>query len=354
MKKAIIIDHSYHKKTASSSFFHNIIKEAFDQTEIFWDDSWQDGTVVSAEIINSRGADTIFFFQVLYPALYYKRLSCTRIYHIPMYDGALGWSDLRWLKWRKLNFINFSSTLHQRFVALGMRSFLIQFYPDCIARMSDGAKKGILWPHRSAVINESLIASLIGGSGEDSILIHEVNDPSVEPVEIVQFQALGLAVEKTSWFESKETYMEKLEKTRYFMAPREFEGIGFTFLEAMACGACVIAANRPTMNEYIRHGENGILYNPEAPSPISLLGLDPAVIGESARLSVLVGRKQYIERAKLLITSLRSGDLSGFERGLNFKGMAARIRFHLESIIRTLRYRLIKPFAGKANRKARQ
>ena len=46
-----------------------------------------------------------------------------------------------------------------------------------------------------------------------------------------------------------------------YIAPRFQEGIGMSFLEAMAMGRCVIAVNEPTMNEYIKPGKTGFLYN---------------------------------------------------------------------------------------------
>jgi glycosyltransferase involved in cell wall biosynthesis len=55
-----------------------------------------------------------------------------------------------------------------------------------------------------------------------------------------------------------------------YVAPRFHEGIGLSFLEAMAMGRCVIAVNNPTMNEYIIDGENGFLYDISSPAPIAL------------------------------------------------------------------------------------
>jgi glycosyltransferase involved in cell wall biosynthesis len=45
-----------------------------------------------------------------------------------------------------------------------------------------------------------------------------------------------------------------------YFAPRLNEGIGFGFLDAMACGMVVLSHNGPTMNEYIKHRINGLLF----------------------------------------------------------------------------------------------
>lgn len=58
--------------------------------------------------------------------------------------------------------------------------------------------------------------------------------------------------------------MKDIQEHAFYIAPRVFEGIGMSFLEAMAMGRCVIALNNPTMNEYIIDGVTGILYNPQS------------------------------------------------------------------------------------------
>lgn len=63
-----------------------------------------------------------------------------------------------------------------------------------------------------------------------------------------------------SFWKSRQDYLRDLGKFQVYFAPRKYEGIGMTFLEAMAMGMCVIAENAPTANEYIISGRNGILY----------------------------------------------------------------------------------------------
>ncbi len=48
-----------------------------------------------------------------------------------------------------------------------------------------------------------------------------------------------------------------LKSNTFHIAPKQEEGIGMTFLEAMTIGKIVIAKKAPTMNEYIIHGCNG-------------------------------------------------------------------------------------------------
>lgn len=48
-------------------------------------------------------------------------------------------------------------------------------------------------------------------------------------------------------------------KGRIMVFPTKLEGLGLPLFEALACGLPVIATDAPPMNEFIRHGENGLL-----------------------------------------------------------------------------------------------
>lgn len=48
-----------------------------------------------------------------------------------------------------------------------------------------------------------------------------------------------------------------------YVQPSRYESQGVALLEAMAAGRVVIASNLPAIREYIRHGENGYLVDPE-------------------------------------------------------------------------------------------
>lgn len=56
-----------------------------------------------------------------------------------------------------------------------------------------------------------------------------------------------------------------------FLFPSTTETFGLVALEAMACGAPVIAANTGGVLDIVRDGENGLLFNPERPEEIGAL-----------------------------------------------------------------------------------
>jgi glycosyltransferase involved in cell wall biosynthesis len=78
----------------------------------------------------------------------------------------------------------------------------------------------------------------------------------------------------SDWFETQKDYLKIVSDCPIYFAPRESEGIGLSFIEALSLGLCVVAPDAPTMNEYITNGINGILYDPYKPHPISLSDID--------------------------------------------------------------------------------
>jgi len=54
-----------------------------------------------------------------------------------------------------------------------------------------------------------------------------------------------------------------LQNCFIYTQPSRYESQGIALLEAMAAGRIVVASNLPAIREYIRHGENGFLVEPE-------------------------------------------------------------------------------------------
>jgi glycosyltransferase involved in cell wall biosynthesis len=85
--------------------------------------------------------------------------------------------------------------------------------------------------------------------------------------------------------------LDLIKEKGIYIAPRELEGIGMSFLEAMAIGKAVIAVNNPTMNEYIEHGKNGYLFDLKNPKEIDLSNIEQ--IQKNAYEFMRNGRKKW-------------------------------------------------------------
>ena len=103
----------------------------------------------------------------------------------------------------------------------------------------------------------------------------------------------------SEWFPDKEDFFKILKASNVFFAPRLYEGIGISFIEAMTMRQCVVAPNTPTMNEYIRDGETGLLYDPG--NPVSLDFSNAKQIANNAREYCKKGYKRWIESEEELI-----------------------------------------------------
>ena len=91
--------------------------------------------------------------------------------------------------------------------------------------------------------------------------ILQVRDPGIHrpPLEIAKLDVPTKHL--ITQFMSPEAFEHELARASMVIAPRPREGVGLSFLEAMAYGAAVIATDAPTMNEYIDAGRNGLLLN---------------------------------------------------------------------------------------------
>ena len=206
-----------------------------------------------------------------------------------MYDGSFNASNDFWYSYRNVKIINFSKTLHNKLLNMGLDSHYIQFFPEHNESFRKGDNKSIFFWHRISCININLITKLFSKIKIDNIHIHKAIDPMqqyIEPEDKVPFK-----IEYSEWYENKKDMIKDIEKSQIYIAPRKLEGIGMSFLEAMALGRCVVAPNLPTMNEYIEHNKNGILYDID--NVASLDNFDAYELGKNAFDYIKNGRKKW-------------------------------------------------------------
>lgn len=86
--------------------------------------------------------------------------------------------------------------------------------------------------------------------------------------------------------------------------PSRWEGFGIVFIEALACGSIVVTSDIAPMNEYIKHGENGLLVreyeNPKALAEAIKIACNDRALKEKikkhARNSIKMFEKNRIEK----------------------------------------------------------
>nr|WP_241407662.1 glycosyltransferase family 4 protein [Clostridium beijerinckii] len=97
----------------------------------------------------------------------------------------------------------------------------------------------------------------------------------------------------SDWFETRAEYYECLKKQSIYISPRLYEGIGFSFLEAMAMGKVIVSVDNATMNEYIVHGKNGILFSIDDVKPIKFEDIKQLQL--NSYNTIVQGRKKWEE-----------------------------------------------------------
>ena len=202
----------------------------------------------------------------------------------PMNDLTRLTPDAYLASLQQVEWISFSRDLHQRLSGLGLSSKYLQYAPDPSKFPQVSWEKGArayFWERMPAELDDRAVRGLLSGLGLESLEVRRLGDAQFGQGQSAE--ARGKA--ERSW-QNPQDYIRQLANYNVYVAPRRFEGIGMTFLEAMAMGMCVVAENQSTANEYILSGENGILCGGDrthlfSPSPTSLSELER--MGRAAR-----------------------------------------------------------------------
>jgi glycosyltransferase involved in cell wall biosynthesis len=261
MKKSMIyIGHTYHLRTLSTRFLIDIFKESYNVDEAVY--SLSDGGFIEANYDPRREYDVLVVFQMGIPVSELKdRYIFKKAVFVPMFDSHAFAPGIFWEEYKDFIFINFSSTLHRRLSDMGFSSYFVRYYPKPVGIAGYGDSESAFFWQRVNQITINTVAPLLSRLGVKRIHMHTAIDPE-HNITAPDCGTAGLfAITASQWFDNRADMHELINNSSYYAAPRVYEGIGMSFLEAMAMGRCVIAVNHPTMNEYIQDGENGILYD---------------------------------------------------------------------------------------------
>ena len=297
--KNLYIGHSYHKKTQSSQWFIEFLKKHSTVLDLAWDDQWKGGAPVSIDQAVNGDYDHIFAWQVEKPALDLARKVPERLVFIPMYDSCWELPDLEWHALKRSRIVNFSWDQHTRAQQLGLRSLHVQYFPnpDQFEPVKDfTGLRGFFWFRRKE-LSWDIIKPLAAGSHWARFFFHNAPDPL--PNETTGFTEIMPADDRkkfnvaiSQWVENRSHIDEIMRNANVFFASRWREGIGMSFLEAMARGQCVVAPNLPTHSEYLTHNVSGLLYDVNSPEPVDLSRA--ATLGAAARRLIERGYRRWV------------------------------------------------------------
>jgi glycosyltransferase involved in cell wall biosynthesis len=193
-----------------------------------------------------------------------------------------------------MDILCFCRALFEQLQGWGLRVRYAQYFPDprqfTVNPRPDYA--GFFWQRRPELPWET-IRSLLGKRKLSWINLHQAPDFEMSETEIPERDRKRYRMRFSTWSEDGTDYAEALHQAGIYFAPRLYEGIGMSFLEAMAMGKAVVAPDNPTMNEYVRHNVNGFLYNPEEPCPINFKRFRE--MGKAARETIERGHRRWQE-----------------------------------------------------------
>lgn len=273
MKTLLFIDLNFHDKTSSSSFMLDILSREYD-VERHCEGMYclfDNGKRVPE--LKRKSYDLVVFWQVSDSIKYIlPRIRVEHKVFFPMYDDlpSLNGDDdgLNIYLGNLLGFriICFCRKTYEEFSRLGFDAHYYQYYPSPLKLYDDGAVDSLFFWKRTNAITAYDVSSIFNNLGIRHIHWHDIPDPgnSSDYHQLPQ-SILQNSTRTDKWFDEKSEMIKLMQESALYLAPREKEGIGMSFLEAMACGRCVIALDSATANEYIRDGWNGLLYKKGVP-----------------------------------------------------------------------------------------
>ena len=209
----------------------------------------------------------ILFFQLPPPESIYND-SDLRLVWIPMWDQARGY-NLEW--WgrlpKKMRVVSFSNEISLRARAVGLKTLDVRYFispAECGLADWDKPRTLLYW-NRTGMVGQAFLHKLCNALDVEVLLFRQRIDPRVLSwCSYVLPEKLGNTVVKElrlapEGVDAHRHYLQHLDQANIFVAPRLSEGVGLSFVEALARGCAVFAHDAPTMNEYITHKKNGFL-----------------------------------------------------------------------------------------------
>lgn len=264
--KIVFIAHSYHKKTQSYVFLYDYLKEVFD-VELIFDEEWDTGKKISWTEFDDKYS-AVVIFQMFPRENNLERIPNKNILYIPMYDEVKNWHFNQWYKCKDIKILSFSSTLYKKLKGYGLNVIYAQYFIEP-KDFNPGNYDEVFFWQRINKINIKTVKKLFKNSNV-KIHIHKGVDPGHEFMMPSIYDEKEFQITYSEWFDNKEEMQDFIKTKGIYVAPRFTEGIGMSFLEAIAQGKVIIANNQPTMSEYIQNGKTGFLCNFKCPNPINL------------------------------------------------------------------------------------
>jgi glycosyltransferase involved in cell wall biosynthesis len=246
--------------------------EKFYDVDIFWSSRWKGVPDSYLKKLHAVYHHAIYW--QVFPDLSYKHPVITVL--VPMWDSVYSESREFYERYSDFNFLSFSRSLHNKCLEYGLKSEYLKVIPKGKLGGSDGpyevvnkSKPSIYFWQRTSDITWSDVKKIIGSNVVEKVVLCNAVDPGFDFIKPCREDVEKYNIEIVSWNDNQASVKDMLKQTDIYIAPRKFEGIGFSFLGAIECGCTVICNDQSTMNEYV-DDRVGYLIDYENPAPIDL------------------------------------------------------------------------------------
>lgn len=261
--KILFIGHSYHMVTKSSGFFINLLNSIGEVTMEF--DDCPKGKLDRDYSALIGSYDMVVVWQMHQVLRQIEQMRHENIIYVPMYDAVYKLGGSFWKEIGHVKVVCFSAALRALCLSHRLDSYFIQYYPEAVRPAAAGyeSRRMFFWQRRNWP-NWQTLTSILPACQFEKIHHHVALDPGVESTE--ESRVLPTPSEtgqgnfsSSAWYPEKRDLIAKLREFNVFFLPREREGIGFSFLDAMANGLIPVGFDQPTFNEYVVNGINGLI-----------------------------------------------------------------------------------------------
>jgi hypothetical protein len=276
--KCAFFQHWHAYKTGSTNHFKKLLESLGLEVHVFDRDRLVLEEISSFDVIVLYQADHLIetLSQTGMPMLV-----------VPMFDETL---DRKADFFRyNLEFISFSKTLHQFLKWNGNHTQYLQYWPDIADTPTTKSKEVFFWERTPIHVSVNNVVNWFQGS-DYKIKIRQHWDPN-HSGEKLNGNQINIELLDDSWL-SHEHFYSLLKESQIFVAPRRWEGIGVSALEAMTFGNAVVGLDSPTLNEYVIHKKTGFLIR-QSKKNEALPKLDWEKMGQNALEVSEIGRSKY-------------------------------------------------------------
>lgn len=274
--KICFVGHDFHRKSRSHTFFINILLSLGQVTEFYYSPDDQHGPSEKdlAEQILAHSYDRLVFWQTEGIAAELLPWLPKDIVLVPMWDAAMMRPASFWKQFHAHTFVSFSRQLHELLQRTGLKSFYFQYFAEPVAESHRASEAdelgGFFWERRPReALNAELVCTQAIALGVTNLHVHAAPDFKRDrSFQLSRLKALAhgkIRLSISEWFDNRVELDSVVRSRLFYFAPRQHEGIGISFIEALSRGQIVVAPDLSTMNEYVGHMASGILYEPSDP-----------------------------------------------------------------------------------------